>query len=569
MEAKKQWIFKDVNTQLVEQIQEKIKCSSIIAQLLVQRNLISEPEINQFLTPSLEQLHNPFLMKGMEAAIACISTAIHQQKKILLYGDYDVDGTTSVASAFSFFAPLGAQLIYYIPDRYKEGYGLTQKGVRFAIQQHVDLVIAMDCGTTAIEQSQQLKAANIDLIICDHHIVGEQLPNCVALLNPKQKGCQYPYKELSGCGVVFKLIQAYCLRHQLSDTNWKNLLDYLVLSIACDIVPMTGENRVLAKFGLEALTKSKKIGIQTLLKLSKRYSPISISDLVFGVGPLINAAGRMGDAIKAVQLLLANTKKVADDYSQVLNYRNKLRKEFDQRMTKEAEEAFLNQPNWQEKKSIVLYQQHWHKGIAGIVAARMSEKFNRPTIILTESDDSITGSARSIKGLDIHHVLSQCQELLLSFGGHAFAAGLSLAPSNLAQFEQRFEKIAAQHTSPETTPLPPLYIDATILFTTLDKNFLRQLSQFAPFGPENRNPVFLSHNVTDTGYSELLKSKHLKLSVQQKNSPSFTGIAFYGGDVAPYVYTRQPFSLCYSMIQSKWKGKTEWKLMAKDFQFVK
>lgn len=564
MEAEKQWIFEQVDENISAQLQASAKVSALTAQLLIQRGITTATQTQQFFNPTLEDLHNPFLMKGMDAAVLRISTAIRQGQKILLYGDYDVDGTTSVATAFSFFSPLGAKLKYYIPDRYKEGYGLTSQGVQFAIDNKIDLVIAMDCGTTAIQQAKLLAQENIDFIICDHHIVGEELPQCTALLNPKQPNCHYPYKELSGCGVVFKLAQAYCIRHQLADQNWKNLLDFLVLSIACDIVPMTGENRVLAKFGLQALTTSKKIGIQTLLKLSKRYAPITISDIVFGVGPLINAAGRMGDAAQAVQLLLASNKRIADNYSQVLNYRNKLRKEFDQRMTREAEEDFLALPDWETRKSIVLYRQHWHKGIAGIVAARMTEKFNRPTIILAESNDMVTGSARSIKGFNIHHALTQCASLLHSFGGHAFAAGLTLSERDLQLFDDRFEGIVAT-TIEQNTQRSPLRINATVDLNQLDKPFLRQLGKFAPFGPENRNPVFVTHKVQDTGYSELLKSQHLRLSIKQQDSPTFGGIAFYAANIADEIYKRQPFSIAYTITTNKWKGKTEWKLMAKDF----
>lgn len=562
----KQWKLTEIQPDLVKSLQEELNIDAIFCSLLVQRGIHSAIAAKSFFSPSLDNLHDPFLMQDMTKGVLRLHEAIQQKQKILLYGDYDVDGTTSVALMYSFLSQQKAVLDYYIPDRYKEGYGISVEGIRYAEEKGVALIIAMDCGIRAEKQALLAKEAGIDLIICDHHLPGEQLPEAYAILDPKRSDCNYPFKELSGCGVAFKLTQAYVQQYDLPKEQWESLLDFLVISIAADIVPMVEENRILAYFGLEKLNRTNRLGLKALIDHSKRERPLSITDIVFGLAPMINAAGRMADAEKSVQLMLSNTKNVAADYTRVLNYRNDLRRDFEQRITKEANELFVQAEDWEGRKSIVLYQEHWHKGVVGIVASRMVESYYRPSIILAKSGNLVVGSARSVRGFDIHEAISMCSDLLINFGGHKYAAGLTLHPENVQAFTDRFEGVVQVTITTEQTQAE-IDVSATLTFNEIDAKFLKTLARFAPFGPGNRNPVFQSLGVSDTGYSRVLKKEHLSLALQQDNSQSFKGISFGQAGVAKKVYTRQPFDICYNLRENRWKGKTFLQLMIKDMRF--
>ncbi len=563
MLPKKQWLAASSDPENVRHLQEVLGIPSVLCQLLAQRQITTFEQARDFFRPQWEHLHDPFLMQDMQKAVERLHHAIEKGEKILLYGDYDVDGTTSVAMMYSFLQQLHPHLDYYIPDRYKEGYGISYEGLDYAAANNITLIIAMDCGIRAVPQVRAAQHHGIDFIICDHHLPEAEIPDAVAVLDPKRPDCAYPYKELSGCGVAFKLAQAYAQQHSLSQDILTELLDFLVISIASDIVPITGENRVLAHLGLDVLTRTKRPGLLALIERSQRQRPLSISDIVFGLAPMINAAGRLADADQAVKLMLSHNRKIAEDYARVLEYRNKLRKEFDQRIAEEAAELFEEMPDWEDRRSLVLYQPHWHKGVVGIVASRMVERFHRPSIILTESGGNIVGSARSVKGFDIHEAIHSCQDLLINFGGHTHAAGLTLAPENLPYFQDRFEGYVSSHLS-EDLLHPVIHYAAELNLEEITPKFWRILHQFGPFGPGNRNPIFLTRGVTDTGYSKTLKGIHLKLSVKQNQSKAFSGIAFGLGEKVDQVISQQPFDLFYTLEENKWQGKRMLQLGVKD-----
>lgn len=549
-------------------LQAVLKIHPIFCQILVQRGIKTYDEAKAFFRPSLENLHDPFLIKDMNTAVKRLTYALKNKQKILLYGDYDVDGTTSVALLYTFLKPYAKwnNLDFYIPDRYKEGYGVSMKSVEFANDNNFDLIIAMDCGIQAVEAVERAHSYGIDYIICDHHLPAEKLPDAIAVLDPKRTDCHYPYKELSGCGITFKLAQAFTEKHQLPIENLYNLLDLVAISIACDIVPMLGENRILTKFGLEILNKNERPGLQALLQISKRETPLTISDIVFGFGPLINAAGRLADAKRAVQLLIAPDYNEATKQAAVLAERNKLRKEFDKRIVEEAADIITTDPMWEKRDSIVLYQPHWHKGIVGIAAARIVDQFHKPTIILTESNGLAVGSARTVKGFNIHKAIASCENLLVNFGGHAHAAGLTLHPVDVERFQDRFEGYVSTHINEEELE-PEIMINAELPFALINLEFMKMLKQFAPFGPGNRNPIFVSRNVRDVGYSRILTGNHLRLVLKQKNSLPQNGIAFGRGDDFLNVTTKKDFSVCYTLEENKWKGEVRLQLMVKDMKF--
>jgi len=422
----KRWRLKGIARSAVSDLQKAIKKHPTLCRLLIERGIDTSEKAHTFFNPQLSQLHDPFEMKGMKQAVGRIQRAINQQEKILLYGDYDVDGTTCVAMMHTFLSKWKANVDIYIPDRYKEGYGVSMQGIDYAIDNDVSLIIAMDCGIKAINPVHEAKKANIDFIICDHHEPGASLPNAFAILDTKQTGCEYPYNDLSGCGVAFKLAQGFTMKNGGDWADLEALLEYVVISIAADIVPITGENRVLAHFGLKKLIATQKPGLAALISHAGRKPQLNISDIVFGLAPLINAAGRLGDAKDAVKLMLAKDTNEANTYVTQLAEQNKLRKAFDEQIAYEAKEMFGEQLGWESKKSIVLYKEDWHKGVVGIAASRVVEEFTRPTIILTQSNGKAVGSARSVKGFDIHKAIGACAELLDNYGGHKYAAGLTL-----------------------------------------------------------------------------------------------------------------------------------------------
>ncbi|MBX2928237.1 MAG: single-stranded-DNA-specific exonuclease RecJ [Saprospiraceae bacterium] len=558
------WNFLPADEAKTQALHHALGIHPVLCRLLVQRGIETFDQAKAFFRPSLDDLHDPFLMQDMETAVARLRRAIEQEEKILLYGDYDVDGATSVAMMYSFLSPLHRHIDYYIPDRYKEGYGISLEGIEYAREQGISLIIAMDCGITAVAQTARAGSYGIDLIICDHHLPGDALPAAHAVLDPKRPDCAYPYKELSGCGVAFKLAQAYTQRYALDVEPLHALLDFLAISVAADIVPMTGENRILAWYGLRRLNRSPRPGINALIEESRRQRPLQINDIVFGLAPMINAAGRLADAGHAVRLLLAEERIVAAEYARVLENRNQLRREFDRRTAEEATALF--EPEKEERRSIVLYQPHWHKGIVGIAAARMVEAYHRPAILLTRSENIATGSARSVPGFDLHEALGRCSDLLISYGGHTHAAGLSLLPENVPAFKDRFEAIV-QLSLPQEAICRTIPLSAEMNFEHLTTSFWNILRQFAPFGPGNRSPVFASRGVSDTGYSRLLKGTHIKLSLRQGASPVFTGIAFDQGAAFERVAQRKPFDICFTLEESRWDDRTALELVVRDMQF--
>ena len=562
----KVWKPVETNQHLVQKMQKELPIHPVFCKLLVQQGIKSVPDAKAFFYPELNALHDPFLMKDMDQAVIRLETAIQSKQKILLYGDYDVDGTTSVAMMITFLRKLGINPGFYIPDRYKEGYGISFEGIDYAKETKADLIIAMDCGIKAIRQAVAARHYGIDLIICDHHAPGKELPEALAVLDPKRLDCSYPFDGLSGCGVTFKLIQAYCQKNDLPETLWKDLLDFLVISIAADIVPVTGENRILAYHGLKVLNQTLRPGLQALIKNAQKQIPLNISDVVFGLAPTINAAGRMADADAAVQLMVTRSPENAKEITKTLDYRNELRRSFEKRITEEAIDAFTTLDGWQDRKSIVLFRDHWHKGVVGIVASRMVEQFYKPAIILTKSENKVVGSARSVRGFNVLSAIAQCEDLLLNFGGHKYAAGVTLLPENVPAFCDRLEAVV-RVSLPKELQSPQIDISAELNFKDITPKFRRILAKFAPFGPGNRNPVFQTHKVRDTGYSETLKKEHLSLSLHQNGTPPLKGIAFYMHEYADQVYSRDPFSICYNLRENNWKGESRLQLMVKDMRF--
>lgn len=562
---KKRWTLLSYDPPTAQHLQEVLKINSIFCQMLAQRGISNYDEAYQFFRPSLEHLHDPFLMQDMDLAVNRLASAIQRKEKILLYGDYDVDGTTSVALMFSFLKKYHQHLDFYIPDRHKEGYGVSFAGIDYASQNEMTLIIAMDCGIKANEKVIYAKEKGIDFIICDHHLPEGELPPAIAVLDPKRDDCKYPYKELSGCGIAFKLAQAFVEQNSLDTLQLNELLDFVVISIACDIVPMLGENRTLAYWGMEQLNSTKRAGLLSLIEVSQRKFPLNINDIVFGLGPMINAAGRLADARQAVNLLLSKDEIEAKENATILHQRNKMRKEIDLQIVQEAQ--FILEKNEEDgdlenQKSIVLFQPHWHKGIVGIAAARIVESHHRPTIILAESNGLAVGSARSVKGFNIHSAIKKCADLLINFGGHAHAAGLTLKIEDVDLFREKFE-LAVEETIKEETLIPEINIAAPLAFKNITPQFWKILQQFAPFGPQNRNPIFATKNVVDTGSSRLLKGNHLKLSIKEKEKLSFNAIAFgLGGFISEI--KKQPFHICYTINENNWNGQTDLQLSVKD-----
>lgn len=570
----KRWVFKESTDQdTIVRLIEQLGVSKPIATILGQRKIQNFEAAKAFFRPSLDELHDPFEMLNMQLAVERISTAILNGENILVYGDYDVDGTTSVALIYEYLTREYEQVGYYIPDRYKEGYGISMTGVDFAIDNSFSLVIALDCGTKAIEQITYAKENGVDFIVCDHHLPGTELPPCI-LLNPKQINCPYPYKELSGCGVGFKLVQALNQIANRSFDNIVNLMDLVVVSIGADIVSMTGENRILAYFGLQLLNETPRIGFKRILELSNTKGDLSIMDVVFSIAPRINAAGRIASGNKAVELLLAQSIDEVEEVSKLINTHNETRKVIDRSITAEAM-AEIEKDDWLlNAKSTVIFDPNWHKGVVGIVASRLIESYYRPTIVLTESNGEAVGSARSIKGFNIHDAIAECADLLTQFGGHYFAAGLTMPLDNVPAFKLKFDSVA-QDILTEDMLVPEIEIDTEIDFRDIFENqlggipkFYRVLKQLAPFGPDNMSPVFVSRQVKDTGYSRLLKDEHVKLSIRQAEYPEIIveAIAFGFGHLMTRIIN-EPFDIVYTIGENFWQGRTTLQLMIKDIRF--
>lgn len=563
---KKNWRIKaQGDPETVKQLSQQLNINPVLANLLVQRGINTFEEAKNFFRPSLDQLHDPFLMKDMDKAIERLNRAIADKETVLIYGDYDVDGTTAVSLVYTFIASFYDKVDYYIPDRYKEGYGISFDGIDFAAENNVKLIIALDCGIKAIDKVAYAKAKGVDFIICDHHRPGNEIPKAVAVLDPKRSDCHYPYDELSGCGVGFKLIQAYAQQHGIDFNLLIPYLDLVVVSIAADIVPITGENRILAHFGLKQLNTNPRQGIKTLLELSNVKRELSVSDLVFVIGPRINAAGRIDNGKKAVALLVSKDAELAKESGIGINKNNTDRRDLDAITTQQALEMIERSENFMHRKTTVLFHPNWHKGVVGIVASRLTEKYYRPTIILTESNGLITGSARSVKDFDLYEAINACSDLLEQFGGHKYAAGLTLKPENLEAFCEKFEATVAASIE-EYMLTPEIDIDARINFEQLSFKFQNIIRQLAPFGPGNPTPVFMTEDATDKGYAKLVGLNHLKMDIYQAGTPSviLPAIAFQQGDKYNLISKNALFNICYSLETNEWNGNVTLQLNIKD-----
>lgn len=564
----KRWEQIEYDITEATELQQQLHINPVFCQLLVQRGIRTYEAAKRFFRPQLKHLHDPFLMKDMEKAIRRITEAIIKKETILIYGDYDVDGTTAVSLVYSFFAPLHEHLLYYIPDRYKEGYGISTKGIDYAHQQGCSLIIALDCGIKAYEAIQMANEKNIDVIVCDHHLPDASTPDAYAILNPKQEDCSYPYKELSGCAIGFKLVEAFA---QLYNISFKEkvvpLLDLVAISLACDFVPLTGENRVLATFGLQIINSSTRIGIQTLKAALYTTTNYTIRDLVFGIGPHINAAGRMEHATLAVQLFTAPTAAIAQPLVEQLIDLNQQRRTIEHTMLEEAVAMVKNDVLLGEKKAIVLFKNDWHKGVIGILASKIVDLYHKPTIILTESNGRLVGSARSVADFNLYNAITACKDLLINYGGHAFAAGLSLKIAHLKTFKQQFQQ-TVNHQIKTNQEQAIIYVDSPLKLADINDKFWQLLQQFAPFGPQNMRPIFSSKPIQDTGYSKSIKDRHIKLVVRQQNSAPMEGIAFNLGQHLDNITAKKHFELCYVLEENTFKGKTKLQLNVRDIRFV-
>jgi single-stranded-DNA-specific exonuclease len=540
-----------------------------IANLLIQRGIHTFSEARSFFRPKLSDLHDPFLMKDMDKAVDRIKKAIENKEKVLVYGDYDVDGTTSVALMYSFLKSKLTNIDYYIPDRYMEGYGISRLSIDYAAENQFTLVIALDCGIKAVDKIAYAKEMGIDFIICDHHNPDDTLPDAFAVLDPKQIDCNYPFKELSGCGVGFKLIQAFCMNQGIPEEIAFEYLDLVVVSIASDIVPLMGENRVLAFYGLQKLNSNPSTGLKTIIKYAGLTGEIKINDIVFKIGPRLNASGRIEHGKKSVAILLAEEAKELDDLGIEINSYNEIRKTLDRDITQEALEIIEKSRFYEGRVSTVIYNRDWHKGVVGIVASRLTEYYYRPTVVLTESNGFATGSARSVGDFDLYEAISACADLLESYGGHMYAAGLSMKLENVAEFSRRFEQVVRDSISDEQLK-QTIEIDAKISLSDLSPKFLRLLNQFEPYGPHNMMPTFLTEDVFDSGTSRLVgkNDEHLKLDLMEANRSSsvFSGIAFSQSEKIEMIKKSVPFDICYTVTENEYRGKTYMQLNIRDIK---
>ena len=552
------WNIQNLDTKQVKQLAEELGVNEIVAHLLVLRGITNYEDAKKFFRPQISHLHNPFLMKGMQDAVDRIELALKKGEKILIYGDYDVDGTTSVSMMFCFLSRFTDKIGYYIPDRYDEGYGISFKGIDFAQTEEYSLIIALDCGIRAVKQIEYASVKEIDFIICDHHTPGVNIPRAISILNPKQEDCNYPFKELSGCGVGFKLIQAISEQRDIDFNEIGEYLDLLAVSIGADIVEMRDENRVLAFFGMKIINQSPRSGLKALIEKSGKKGVLSISDVVFGIAPRINAAGRIDHGKRAVQILVESNLDKARELSEGIENHNIERKELDQNITKEALEMID-----ENKKSNVVYSKSWHKGVVGIVASRLIEKHYKPTIVLSEKDGELTGSARSVKGFNLYDALLKCEHLLEKFGGHKYAAGLTVKKQNLDSFIKEFEKVVAS-TITKDQLVAEIEVDMQIELDEVNDKLYRIIKQFAPFGPMNRTPNFITKLVTDSGKGRKVgeDKTHLRLTLNNSNK-DLVSIGFGMGEDFDKITENKPFDICYSIDENTWKGQTSLQLRLK------
>lgn len=571
MARDKKWVLKDAaNPDKVSRLSAELGIDRVLAELLVMRGVETFEEARCFFRPNLDNLHDPFLMKDMDIAVARIRKAITSEEKVLVYGDYDVDGTTAVALVYSFIKRYNPNADYYIPDRYDEGYGVSFKGLDWASENNFTLIITLDCGIKAIDKVEYAKQKGIDMIICDHHLPEDEIPAAVAVLNPKREDCTYPFNDLSGCGVGFKLVQAYAQQFGIAFENLIPLLDLLVVSISSDLVTMVGENRVLSHFGLKQLNDNPRKGLLAMINLSKiEPGHVTIDDIVFKIGPRINAAGRMESGRLAVELLIASTEKEAVDIGEKINANNNERKSIDKEITQEALQMVQNKTSLSTENATIVYNPEWNKGVVGIVASRLVEAYYKPTIVLTKSNGFVTGSARSVQGFDLYAAIENCSDLLENFGGHVYAAGLTMREENLPEFIKRIDSFIDGKISPEMIT-PVVELDARLDFSQITPKFLRILKQFQPFGPGNNNPVFLTEDVYDDGNGRKVGADgvHMKLDVIQESQPyhRVSAIAFNMSNYFDYIKAGNPFDICYSIVENYYRGNSTVQLRIKDMK---
>jgi single-stranded-DNA-specific exonuclease len=559
----KRWNILTADANEVSALQETLKINTTISKILVQRGTKTFDQAKSFFRPQLNDLHSPWLMKDMNLAVERILSAFRLKEKILVFGDYDVDGTTSVASMYQFLRSQYDAVDFYIPHRYKEGYGVSKLGIDFAKQNGFELIISLDCGIKSVELIAYAKDLGIDFIVCDHHLPDAELPKAVAILNPKQRDCNYPYKELCGCGVGFKLMMALAEELSLPQSSYLLYLDLVATAIAADIVPITGENRVMAFYGLKQVNENPCAGIKALMLLGAVQKEMHISNLVFVIAPRINAAGRMDDAKKAVQLFIEKDPVKALEFAEMLHSDNTDRREADSSITEEAL-ALLKDASFTDRKSTVVFKEHWHKGVVGIVASRLIESYYRPTIVLTKSGDVVAGSARSVAGFNLYEAIHECREYLLGYGGHFAAAGMTLLPEHVEPFSIKFEEVVSRIIPPELL-IPEIVIDSEIDFTELKEPFYNILCQMEPFGPENLRPIFIAKKVKEAGFSKIVKEQHIRFVLKQ-NGITFTGIGFNMATKFHLLQMNHPLDVVFTLDINEWQGTRSLQLKVIDFR---
>ncbi len=542
--------------ELAKRLSVELDISPVLCSLLVRRGITSVAEAREFFRPKLSHLHNPFLMKDMDVAVRRLNKALGKKERILVYGDYDVDGTTAVALVYKFLQQFSSNIDYYIPDRNEDGYGISKRGVDYAYSTGVKLIIVLDCGIKAIDEIAYAKSLGIDFIVCDHHVPDEQLPCAVAILNPKRPDSTYPYPHLSGCGVGFKFMQAFAMDNGIPADQLYPLLDLVAVSIASDLVPIMGENRILAYHGIKQINHSPSIGLKAIISVcGLNEKEININDIIFKIGPRINASGRVMQGKVAVDLLIENNLDAALDVSRQINEFNETRKELDKSMTEEANRIVEGLESFDERRAIVIFNPDWHRGVIGIVASRLTEVYHRPAVVITCTGDIATGSARSVTGFDVYKAMESCRDLLDNFGGHTYAAGFSLKVENIDAFAKRFEEFVTDNILPEQTE-PVIDIDAELEFQQVTRRFFNDLKKFAPHGPENPKPIFCTHNVCDYGTSKVVgrRQEHIKLElVDNKSNTILNGIAFGQSRQAKYIKSKQSFDICYTLEDNTYK----------------
>lgn len=560
----KRWNILTADEAKVDSLFSALKINKTLCRILVQRGLENFELSKNYFRPQLTELHSPWLMKDMDKAVSRILKAFDQKEKIMVFGDYDVDGTTAVACLYQFLNLVYPELEFYIPHRYREGYGVSKAGIDFAKEIGITLIISLDCGIKSVDLISYAKDLGIDFIVCDHHLPDQELPPAVAILNAKQADCSYPYKELCGCGVGFKLAQALAEKLNLPDDSYLKYIDLVAIAIAADIVPMTGENRILAFYGLKKINENPSPGIFAIMQLASVQKKMNITNVVFMIAPRVNAAGRMDDARKAVQLFIEQDPQKAIEFAAMLHSDNSDRREMDSSITEEALELLLKDPHNPQKKTTVVYQEHWHKGVVGIVASRLIETYYRPTIVLTKSGEIVGGSARSVAGFNLYEAIHACREWLLGYGGHFAAAGMTLLPENVPAFADAFEKVVSETIS-EDLLVPEIIIDAPINFSEITPALYQILLQMEPVGPDNIRPVFITRNVYDTGYSKLAKEAHIRFVLKQQNI-TLTGIGFNMAEKFPLLQMNHPLDIVFTIDENEWNGNTTLQLKVIDIK---